>query len=300
MGEKSEAALRRTRTRFDLPTLEARTDRDVLVQAAFRALLFIVTTAGAAVPTRAANVGVAGPIQRSLWNGFERIDFVIGTRPCLLVFPSTAAPGKPWIWRTEFFDHEPQVDTALLSRGWHVGYIDAKNMYGGPKAMGLFGQYYAHVVVNYGLAKRVVLEGFSRGGLYAFNFAASHPMRVAALYLDAPVLDIRSWPGGNRQSKEWAECLEAYGLTEESLVAFRGNPLDRVLTVAKAGVPVIAVCGDADTTVPFAENTGLLEQRYRELGGTIEVILKPGVEHHPHSLKDPTPIVEFLLKNAKF
>jgi pimeloyl-ACP methyl ester carboxylesterase len=178
--------------------------------------------------------------------------------------------------------------------------MDAKNMYGGPKAMALFGQFYAHVVVNYHLAQRVVLEGFSRGGLYAFNFAATHPSRVAALYLDAPVLDIRSWPGRNRASKEWAECLEAYGLTEETLVQFRGNPLDRIVPVAKAGVPIIAVCGDADQTVPFAENTGLLEKRFRELGGTIQVILKPGGDHHPHSLKDPTPIVDFLVANAKF
>ena len=60
------------------------------------------------------------------------------------------------------------------------------------------------------------------------------------------------------------------------------------------------MCGEADTTVPFAENTAILEKRYRELGATIEVILKPGVDHHPHSLKEPAPIVNFLLKNAKF
>ena len=71
------------------------------------------------------------------------------------------------------------------------------------------------------------------------------------------------------------------------------------MTVARAGVPVIAVCGDADQVVPYAENTAILEKRYRELGGTIEIILKPGVDHHPHSLKDPTPIVEFLIKHAK-
>jgi pimeloyl-ACP methyl ester carboxylesterase len=267
---------------------------------AARLFFLLIVMAGTAVTSRAANVGTVSAAQRSRWNGFERIDFVVAGRPSILVFPSTAAPEKPWIWRTEFFDHEPQVDLALLSRGWHVAYIDAKNMYGGPKAMALFGQFYAHLVVNYRLANRVVLEGFSRGGLYAFNFAATHPTRVAGLYLDAPVLDIRSWPGRNRGSKEWAECLEAYGLTEETLAGFRGNPLDRVLTVARANVPIIAVCGDADTTVPFVENTGLLEKRFRELGGTMEVILKPGGEHHPHSIKDPAPVVEFLVKNAKF
>ena len=255
---------------------------------------------GAALGGKAASVGVAPALQPSKWNGFDRVDFVLAERPCLVVFPNQAAPGKPWIWRTEFFGHEPQADLALLARGWHVAYMDAKDMYGGPKAMKLFGEFYAHVVIRFGLAQRVVLEGFSRGGLYAFNFALAHPTRVAALYLDAPVLDIRSWPGRNRQSKEWAECLEAYGLTEQSLAAFRGNPLDRVITVARAGVPIIAVCGDADQTVPFAENTAILEKRYREAGGTIEVILKPGVEHHPHSLKDPAPIVDFLVKHAKF
>ena len=70
--------------------------------------------------------------------------------------------------------------------------------------------------------------------------------------------------------------------------------------VAGGKIPIIAVCGDADQVVPFAENTGVLEKRYRELGQTIEVIMKPGADHHPHSLTDPTPIVDFLTKNAKF
>jgi len=41
--------------------------------------------------------------------------------------------------------------------------------------------------------------------------------------------------------------------------------------------------------VPVAENTAVLAERYRALGGRIEVILKPGVGHHPHSLEDPAP-----------
>ncbi len=264
-----------------------------------RLLFLLLSCAGGVEGVHAANVGPAPTLQRSQWNGFERVDFTVSDRPCLVVFPNQTAPGKPWIWRTEFFGHEPQADLALLARGWHVAYMDAKNLYGSPKAMKLFGDFYAHVVIRFGLAQRVVLEGFSRGGLYAFNFAAAHPARVAALYLDAPVLDIRSWPGRKRDSKEWTECLEAYGLTEESLVQFRGNPLDRIVTVARAGVPVIAVCGDADQVVPFAENTAIFEKKYREAGGTIEVILKPGVDHHPHSLKDPAPIVDFLIKHAK-
>jgi pimeloyl-ACP methyl ester carboxylesterase len=264
-----------------------------------RFFLFLLAVAGLMAGAQAAAIDATPALQQSQWNGFTRIDFQLAGRPCLLVFPANAAAGKPWIWRTEFFDHEPQADLALLARGWHVAYMDVKNMYGAPKAIALMGQFYAHVVVRFGLAQRVVLEGFSRGGLYAFNFALAHPTRVAALYLDAPVLDIRSWPGRKRESKEWAECLAAYNLTEQTLAGFR-NPLDRVTTVARAGVPIVAVCGDADQVVPFAENTAILETKYRAAGGTIEVVLKPGVDHHPHSLKDPTPIVNFLLKHAKF
>ena len=240
--------------------------------------------------------------ETSDWNGFERVDFQIEGRAALIVKPKTPAEGKPWIWRTEFFGHEPQGDIALLGKGWHVAYFQVSDMYGAPAAIELMAKFHEHVTRDYGLGTRAVLEGFSRGGLYAVNFAATHPTKTAGLYLDAPVLDIRSWPGGRGKSKGdancWRQALAIYGLTEESAAAFKGNPLDRLEPLAKAGIPILSVCGDADTAVPYLENTAILEQRYKALGGKIETILKPGVEHHPHSLKDPQPIVDFLLKNA--
>lgn len=94
--------------------------------------------------------------------------------------------------------------------------------------------------------------------------------------------------------------LEAYGLTEEKFATFRGNPVDKIDRLAAAKIPIIVVAGDRDEVVPLAENTAVLEKRYRELGAPIEVILKPGVGHHPHSLSDPTPVVEWLVRNARF
>jgi hypothetical protein len=46
------------------------------------------------------------------------------------------------------------------------------------------------------------------------------------------------------------------------------------------------------------ENTAIVEKRYRALGREITVIHKKGVGHHPHSLKDPAPIVDFIIKHA--
>jgi pimeloyl-ACP methyl ester carboxylesterase len=238
------------------------------------------------------------------WHGFKRVDFVVGGRPALLVLPKTPAPGKPWIWRTEFFEHEPQADLALLERGWHVAYVNAKNMYGAPRALVIFDTFFEHVTRNYGLARRVVMEGLSRGGLYAFNYAVAHPERVAAMYLDAPVLNVHSWPGRSKDTpagaKLWKEFRDSYGLTEEQAQNFRDSPIDHIETVAQAGIPILLISGDADETVPFPDNGGILQQHYKELGGMCEVIIKPGGKHHPHSLVDPTPIVDFITKNARF
>jgi pimeloyl-ACP methyl ester carboxylesterase len=81
-------------------------------------------------------------------------------------------------------------------------------------------------------------------------------------------------------------------------VAYKGNPIDRLAPLAKAGIPILHVVGDADKVVPITENSDIIEQRYKALGGKIHVIHKPGVGHHPHSLKDPEPIVEFFLAYA--
>ena len=42
----------------------------------------------------------------------------------------------------------------------------------------------------------------------------------------------------------------------------------------------------------------LFEKMIKERNGKITVIHKPGFKHHPHSLPDPTPIVDFILEAA--
>src|SRR5687768_8196139 len=89
-----------------------------------------------------------------MWNGFEKVDFKVDGRTCLLVLPKTPAEGKPWIWRTEFFGHEPQADIALLKNGFHVAYIDIQNMYGAPVAMGHMDAFHAHLTSKNGLSQK--------------------------------------------------------------------------------------------------------------------------------------------------
>lgn len=158
-----------------------------------------------------------------------------------------------------------------------------------------------------GFAKRAALIGLSRGGLYCYNWAIANPDKVVCIYADAPVCDFKSWPGGKLKglgkgdgsTAEWQKLLMAYGFKSDAqAIAYRGNPVDNLKPLADANIPLLHVYGDADTTVPWDENTGAVAKRYRKLGGNITLIRKPGVGHHPHGLNDPTPIVEFIMKYA--
>jgi lysophospholipase L1-like esterase/pimeloyl-ACP methyl ester carboxylesterase len=242
--------------------------------------------------------GELGPL-KSRWNGFEKLEFAVDGRAALLVKPKTPAPGNPWIWRTEFFGHEPQADLALLAKGWHVAYVNVENMYGAPVALDHMDKFYDRLQTEFQLAPKVVLEGFSRGGLFAFNWAARHPANVAGMYVDAPVCDFKSWPGGKGvgpgSPDDWKNLLKVYGFTEAQALAYDKNPVDNLAPLAQAHIPIFAVIGAADEVVPVSENIDLVEKRYQALGGKIEIIRKPGGKHHPHSLKDPTPIVDFVV-----
>jgi hypothetical protein len=139
--------------------------------------------------------------------------------------------------------------------------------------------------------------------LYCYNWAIANPDKVASIYGDAPVCDFRSWPGGKGKGpgsrNDWKLVLERYGFADEAqALAYGGNPVDNLAPLAAAGVPLLHVYGDADEVVPWDENTGVVAERYRKLGGSITLIAKPGVKHHPHGLDDPTPIVDFLWRHG--
>ncbi len=237
------------------------------------------------------------------WNGFEIIEFKFNGVDAKIVFPKKPNPAKNWIWRTQFWAHEPQTDTALLNQGFHVVYVDVVDLYGNKVAVNRLSDFYTFLIKNFGLNKKTVLEGMSRGGLDAFNWASENTDKVFCIYVDAPVCDIKSWPGGlgkgQGSKNDWEKCLKAYDLTELSVQDFKGIPLNNCIKLAKAKIPIISVCGDADTVVPFEENSLKLAEIYRAAGGKIELIVKKGIGHHPHSLQDPKPIVDFILNHTK-
>ena len=240
--------------------------------------------------------------QESDYHGFKCLNFKFEGRDAKIVFPQKAEAGRHWIWRARFWGHEPQTEVALLGKGFHVVYVDAADLCGNQDAVLLWNHFYDFLIKEYQLNAKTVLEGFSRGGLYIYNWGSENTDKVACIYADAPVCDLNSWPGGKGKGagspSDWKQHLKAYGLTEETARNFKGMPIYNARKLAEAHVPVLHVCGAADQVVPIEENTYLLEKTYKEAGGSIQIIVKEGIGHHPHSLKDPSPIVRFILTNT--
>ena len=91
------------------------------------------------------------PGQLQKWHGFDM--YVNGGNK--VVVPKKAADGKPWVWRARFWGHEPQFDIAMLNSGYHVVYCDVGNMFGSPKAVARWNEYYTYLRFEHLFADRV-------------------------------------------------------------------------------------------------------------------------------------------------
>lgn len=265
------------------------------------ALLCLLTVCAKAQDTAHENIfsKIKQPLQISSYHGYECAEWSLKGHTCKLVRPKQPAAGHPWIWRARFWGHEPQTEIALLERGYHVAYCDVAELFGNNEAISIWNSFYEQLR-QAGLAEKAVMEGMSRGAAYVFNWAAVNPGRVACVYVDNPVLDLKSWPAGLGAAKADSAALRhlkaAYHLaTEEELKQFKGSPIDKTAEIVKGNYPVFILCADADELVLPAENTLPFEQKIKALNGRISVMHKPGFKHHPHSLPDPAPIVEFIV-----
>lgn len=223
--------------------------------------------------------------------------YIFNGRQATVIIPENNANGY-WIWRAEFLGAFDYADQELLKKGWHIAYYKVSNMYGCPEAVKLMKEFRDDFVKKYGLSQKADMFGFSRGGLYAVNYSIKYPQDISSIYLDAPVLDIFSWPGGRGKGKYdknlWEECTAYYGASPETAKTITENPIDHMEELIKTKIPVILVIGGKDELVPYEENGELMYEAYKNHNAQIKVIIKPECGHHPHSLLNPKEIVDFI------
>ncbi|MBQ9482350.1 MAG: alpha/beta hydrolase, partial [Clostridia bacterium] len=119
-------------------------------------------------------------------------DFEYNGNAATVIVPANA--NGEWVWKTEFFYAFDGAERKLLEDGYTRVYYSVSDRYGSYSAVRAMHDFYLYVVKEFNLKSKCHMFSFSRGGLYAFNFALSYPEYVASVYLDAPVLDMKSWP----------------------------------------------------------------------------------------------------------
>jgi dipeptidyl aminopeptidase/acylaminoacyl peptidase len=246
---------------------------------------------------------VAGKPKRKqvLLNGKS---FLLNGRHAFLMAPQTVPAsdgGKPWIFygptlsaypdKAESWMHQQFLDAGIAVAG-----IDVGEAYGSPHAFPHFDALYREMV-SQGYAKKPVLLGRSRGGLWVSSWALEHPDRVAGIGGIYPVYDFTTYPGVQRAAR-------AYGVSEEDLLAQQDklNPIKRAGVLADAKIPVFIIHGTDDKVVPLAANSEALERIYEAKGAAklIEVIK---VEGQGHSFWpgffNCQELVDFLVEKAQ-
>lgn len=185
-----------------------------------------------------------------------------GKHRCVVIVPERPAPGNPWSWRGCYWDHQPQTEIELLRRGFHIAYISA----GAELRPGReWDAWYGFLTTRHGLSAKPAFIGMSRGGEFAYTWAGAHPEWVSCVYADNP--------GGNPEM------------------------LTGIAALAARDVPLFHVCGSIDPLLGRFSN--VIEASCLQSGGRISVVIKDGTGHHPHSLRDPRMIADFIESSAQ-
>ena len=235
------------------------------------------------------------------WNGFRAEQFMFDGHLATVVFPEEDKKCGGLVLKTEYQHHFPEAaEIPLLKLGYHVCFIENENRFGQPSDLDRKARFVRYLQEKYGLRKKCVPVGFSCGGMIGLYFAERYPELVSCLYIDAPVVNFMSWPchfGQENPKPGLSEILPALGLKNlAELMAYRKMPLDKIPSLIEKKIPLVMASGDSDTTVPYDENGLFVERAYKEADLPIEVYIKPGGNHHPHGIPDPTPIVDFILR----
>jgi hypothetical protein len=199
-----------------------------------------------------------------------------GVTGMAVLVPNTEAAGKPWVFRADRIGRDASaIDLALLAKGFYI--VAAPILGGGPVREEWDAVYKS--MIDHGFSKKPAMEGAGAGAGEAYAWAIENPDKVSCIYGENPVL--RSIMVGK----------------EPPLDNAKKPPLDNLAPLAKAGVPILHVCGQLD---PWLDReTRVAEKRYKDFGGKMTVIVKPGEGHFPIGPVDPTPVVDFIISKTR-
>ena len=228
--------------------------------------------------------------EKSEYRGYEALIFEIDSRKVTLVRPNKVAGHRRHVMKTQYFDAFPELQIAMLERGYHLTYVENRSRWGTDEDCHTKAEVMRFLNKRFSLYSRVITVGMSCGGFHAVNFASLYPEMQSFLYLDAPLLSFLSYPYGMgeipRNEGVISEITAAYGFDLAHALAYNRQPIHRLQALTDARLPVALVYGDADKTVSCRENALILKEFYEKEGAPIRTWCKPGCDHHPHGPLD--------------
>ena len=233
-------------------------------------------------------------MQPSEYHGFRRIDFDFQGRPAVLVFPKEENKTNKWMLKTEYFEAFPELELAMLGRGYHLAYLKNNNRWGTDDDAMAKRDFAEFLAAEYGLSRRCVCIGMSCGGWEAVAFAALYPTYISHLYLDAPLLSFfglcepyfTDWIEEHHRARGYA--APGLRVTDSTL------PIFRLKALTDNRLPVSLVYGGADTVVDPKFNAEALRDFYEVEGAPIKVWCKPDCDHHPHVAVNLEEVMEHI------
>lgn len=240
------------------------------------------------------------------WNGFQSLRFDFEGQEAVLVLPEQVAGGNPWLLKTEYFGAFPDLEIAMLQRGYHLAYVKNVNRWGLREDLDRKKRFRDFLMVRFGLAPKCIPVGMSCGGIFAVKLAGLYPEMVSAVYADAPVVNILSMMAMGKLAPgkmDESEITQALRKSRSELLSYREHPLDYLPKLIGDKIPLCLVYGDADSQVPWEENAKLVMDAYRDSGVAHKVFRKPGADHHPHALgglsdAQQAELIEFLMEHT--
>ncbi len=248
------------------------------------------------------------------WHGFQKANFIIDTTPAYIVVPEKPLPGNPWLWRSYSPEFHIEIDSILVTKGFHLAFLNVNNkeLYGQPSLMLLWEKFYNYLIKGKRFSAKPALEGAVRGSLCEFAWAKRHPDKVSCIYSENPVSEIRSWPGGKTKAPKikgtgaadnWNQLLKAYGYTETQALQYNDNPKDNLEQLAFHQIPFYFTFGLHDGMMPMEENALVIVNNYIRLGGpvTVHPMTKGKQEANGHhvTIENPEAIADFIIKSWK-
>ena len=245
-------------------------------------------------------IGAQKELAALVWERFE----IDGHRGFVILPDKSklkASVKMPWVLYAPTFDgrlpnekDEGWMMRQFLDKGMAIAGVDVGDSYGSPAMRKVFTALHGRLVKDYQADSKVALLARSRGGLMLYNWAADNPDKVRCIAGIYPVCDLRSYPG-------LGKACGAYQMTEFQLAEKLNahNPVDRLKPLADAKVPIFHIHGDADKLVPLKENSSMVAEIYRALGGEMILEIAEGQWHNmwPGFFQSQN-LVDFVVKHG--